>query len=141
MNEKAVWKKLKDLMGAHWHATRHEDIACQGVPDVSYGLCGVQGWIELKYLPSWPKSPRTPVRIPHFTKEQRLWTQLRHVMGCRVWLLLVVGHHPHEEWLLFDAITAARIGTMTRAQMYVEQSRGEVGRPEAEEMVEILKGK
>lgn len=86
-----------------------------GTPDVNY----VDGWIELKWLRSWPE-PNNPVTIRHFTRQQRVWLKRRHMRGGRAWLLLQVGH----EWLLFDGETAADfVGTVTKSKLLEVCSR------------------
>lgn len=80
------------------HAIAVENPALPGTPDVNY----VEGWIELKWAAKWP--PRGgPLRLPHFTSEQRVWHLQRRNAGGVSWVLLQVG----DEWLLFDAVDAA----------------------------------
>ncbi len=71
-----------------------------GTPDVNY----VEGWVELKWLPRWPKgSEEAPVRVKHFTPQQRVWLKRRWRKGGNAYLLLQAG----RDWLLFDGLTAA----------------------------------
>ena len=78
-----------------WDAVAVENPqACPGTPDVNF----VHGWVELKKLPSWPKRATTPVRLPHFTPQQRVWHQRRWKAGGAVWMLLQV----ERDWLLFE---------------------------------------
>ena len=73
---------------------------CQpGIPDVN---C-TRGWIELKWLREWPKNIETPVRLDHYTPQQRVWAVKRRLAGGNVWLLLQC----RQEWLLFDGVIAA----------------------------------
>ena len=74
MSEIALWKMIKDRIAPHagkW--MRVENPCLPGTPDVHYCWEGRTGWLELKEIEDWPARPDTPVRIPHFTKEQRLW--------------------------------------------------------------------
>ena len=82
-----------------------------GIPDVNY----IDGWIELKWLRSWPKRPDPVVKLGHdLMPHQRAWLRRRHRRGGLAWVLLQVG----REWLLFDAITADEvIGKKTRQEM------------------------
>ena len=82
-----------------------------GTPDVNY----THGWIELKYMPKWP--PRGgPLRVRHFTKEQRAWHLRRRRAGGRSFVLLKVGA---TEWLLFDgAVAAVLLGGAERERLY-----------------------
>lgn len=79
-----------------WHACRHEDSATVGVPDVSYGLDGRNGWIELKSVPRWPR--KAPVRIRDLTVHQVRWLEKRGEAGGCCWLLLSVG----RDYILMD---------------------------------------
>lgn len=96
---------LRDL-----HAVAVENLVGAGTPDVNY----VGGWIELKQVKSWPKDIDRPLRVPHFTKEQRLWLKERREMGGNAWVLLQVK----SEWLLIDGGFAADfLGGLTRASL------------------------
>lgn len=101
----AVLKRLKDF-----HAIPVENPVHAGTPDINCSL----GWIELKWLRRWPKSPDDIVRIPHFTPRQRRWLRKRWNTDQRAWLLLQCG----REWLLFDGAYAAQyVGCMTRREL------------------------
>lgn len=102
MIDGGLWGYLRALMRDRWHAQRHEDGSSSGVPDVSYALRGVDGWLELKYLPSWPKRPETMVRIRGFTAAQLRWLEQRgEEGGGRCFVLLKVGMGCSAEYLLF----------------------------------------
>lgn len=66
-----------------------------GTPDVSFA----GGWLELKSLREWPKKPDTPLRIPHYTQQQRIWIYKHHEAGGLVMVLLKVA----DDWVLLDA--------------------------------------
>ncbi len=86
-------------------------VGVNGCPDVNYA----GGWIELKWLRSWPKRPLTNVSISHFTTQQRRWLRNRCNAGGKAYLLLQV----QKEWLLFTGIDAADVvGNVTRAELY-----------------------
>lgn len=70
-----------------------------GTPDINY----IEGWLELKYLPSWPKRAETKVKIRCWTKKQMIWHYLRTSSGGRSFVLLQVG----RDHLLFDGGVAA----------------------------------
>lgn len=100
-----VLKNLKSLDGIPV-----ENSAKPGTQDVNF----VEGWIELKWLRSWPKRADSIVRIPHFTQTQKLRQKFRRAAGGRSWLLLQV----RREWLLFDGVVAAdNVGKKTRRQL------------------------
>lgn len=114
--------------------THHEDALNVGVPDLSYSGGGAHGWIELKWLPAWPKRAATIARIAHYTKEQKHFLLSRGRAGGRCWLLLRVG----KEHLLFDHESAQHIGAepmpgvLSRSQLYYE------GRIDFEQLTRIL---
>lgn len=97
-SEKSTWASLKRIVGDRWHATRIEDRLQSGVPDVSWGARGVQGWIELKYVPKPPVRLGTPFRIG-LRPEQAVWLQQRGRVGNYCWVLARVQN---LQWLLFD---------------------------------------
>jgi len=91
---KKVVKALKPL-----HAIAVENPCLPGTPDVNH----TEGWIELKWLRSWPSKPETPVRLDHYTAPQKIWAYQRRRAGGQCWFLLQCG----REWLLLDGIVAA----------------------------------
>lgn len=81
-----------------------------GTPDLTI----TTGWIELKWLPAWPKvrRPEDPVLIPHYTPQQRIWHIERHRAGGNIWVMLQVGR---QEVLLFTGCFAAEaLGRVNR---------------------------
>lgn len=100
-----VVKALKPL-----DAVSVENSVYAGTPDVNYA----EGWLELKWVRSWPKNRDTPLRVPHFTQQQKLWLTRRWRSGGAAYLLLKVS----RDWLLFDGPTAAKVlGTSTRQEL------------------------
>lgn len=117
MSEKTQWDRVRELLdiGERSDLVRVENSAWPGTPDVSYCLDGVEGWIELKQVEKWPIRPATPLRVEHFTAQQRAWLTRRSVAGGRVWVLLRVG----VEWLLFEGrVAASLLGNVPRAVLY-----------------------
>lgn len=94
------------------HGIAVENGALPGTPDVNY----VEGWIELKWLPKWPRvNPSRPILLTHFTPQQRLFLLSRTRANGKAWLMLKVGR---DEWFLFQgAIAAEHVGRCTRAQL------------------------
>lgn len=97
--EATLWAYVRKGMRGRWHCQRHEDKLCRGIPDVSYAIEGVDGWIELKSLADWPKLDRTPVNVG-ISPEQVAWLETRGDMGngrCFV-LIRVRQEHLLVRW-------------------------------------------
>lgn len=91
-----------------------ENATNPGCPDVE---C-LRGWIELKYAPAWPKRADTPVRIDHYTQQQRNFLRRRWNAGGGAWLLFRVGSRGKVENILFDGLTAHEfVGRVPRAEL------------------------
>jgi hypothetical protein len=130
--EGAMWQATRPLL-AGLDPVRIESPMTEGNPDVNY----VGGWIELKAVRTWPKRPDTPLRIDHYTIEQRAWHQRRRAAGGKVFLLLKVGE---TEWLLFDARTAALdLGHVSRARLYDIAIARWTRKPKKEELQQWLR--
>lgn len=98
MSEKLLSKKVvKSLKGLHPVPVDNPRKA--GTPDVNY----IEGWLELKYLKTWPKRVATKVKVRHWTKQQKIWHYLRSSAGGKCFVLLQVG----GEYLLFEGGTAS----------------------------------
>lgn len=94
---KDVQKNAEELRRlGRWHACRHEDSVTVGVPDMSYGLDGTNGWIEFKSLPDWPI--QSSLKIRDLTAHQVQWLEKRGKAGGACWLLLSVG----KEYVLMN---------------------------------------
>lgn len=105
-----MWEALRPLLKG-LDPVRIESPITPGIPDVNV----TPGWIELKFAERWP--PRGgPLRVDHFTKEQRTFLVRRRRAGGKAWLLLKVGE---SEWLLFDGTVAAvYLGREPRERLY-----------------------
>lgn len=134
MSEKAMWVQLSKLCKGFWDATRHEDMAIKGLPDVSFGYDGKQGWIELKFLKQFPVTEERPVKLTKFTPQQRLFLYNRGRHGGNCWLLLKVenyqvisGRHAGRNlgnvWLLFDWQTVRRMDGSQNTGQLVRMAR------------------
>jgi hypothetical protein len=85
-----------------------ENPAYPGTPDINY----IGGWIECKWLRSWPKRRHTPVPICDYTNKQKVWARRRVKRGGVVWFILQV----QKEWILIEGRKAAmEIGDKTTA--------------------------
>jgi len=130
MSEQGMRKKVVQALKP-LDAISVENSCGPGTPDVNY----VDGWLELKWARTWPKKPETPLRLEHFTRQQRLWLIRRWKAGGRAFVLLKVG----VEWLLFDAPTAAdKLGRSTRAELYEVATQVWTKRLSATKLIEAV---
>ena len=133
--EPLLWHQLSKVMGPFWHAQRHEEASgAKGVPDASFGMFGVNGWIELKTIEGWPKNPNKIVEIKHFTAEQKLWMLMRGRAGGNTWLFLKV----ENDYLLFDHAGSQEVGKLDKAMLLACSNSHWAGMPKASELVRIL---
>lgn len=110
MSESKMWATLRDNIGTHWEAERIENRLNTGTPDVAYSMRKVHGWIELKFMPDSPRRIDKPLKIEHFTPDQRNWLHKHGTRGGHCFILLRVGREPVSEWLMFDHTLAYRVG-------------------------------
>lgn len=87
-----------------------------GTPDVNYA----DGWIELKQVDSWPAREDTPLRIAHYTPEQRTWHLRRSLAGGRIWVLLQVDR---TVILLEGRVASEILGKVTRTELLAAATR------------------
>jgi hypothetical protein len=101
---------LKTLRKAGLDARPVENPVDPGFPDVEY----IGGVLELKSAARWPKRSSTPLRVPHYTQQQRIWHERRAARGGRVHVLIQVG----KEFLLFTgAVASLRLGHLPRTEL------------------------
>jgi len=110
--KKRVMSALDRVPGVPIDYTLHEGTLIEGIPDVSFGAGGRNGWIEAKFIKDWPKKPDTPVRIDHFTGAQRQFLKNRGRAGGRCFVMLGVGST--GEVLLFNWRSIDPIGSVPR---------------------------
>lgn len=83
-------------------------ICLPGTPDMNYGgvYKGVryEGWIELKWEGDWPVRGG-PLRLPHYTPQQKVFARRRRHRGGACYLLLTVA----RDWILLDGAVAATL--------------------------------
>lgn len=98
--ENTLKKYLFEKMGTRWSAQSHEDSLSDGIPDISYGMSGINGWIELKQIERWPVKAETLVKPKHYTPEQVNWLVDRGNKGGHCFVIVKVhchififGHH------------------------------------------------
>lgn len=120
MNESAFWRSilekfLKALKGFKKDFKRIENNVSSGTPDVNYCIEGKEGWIELKHAKEWPKRGG-PLKLRHFSPEQRLWIKTRQKAGGNVYVLLKV----ERDYFLFWDIDG--IGQTLNREQLIKQS-------------------
>jgi hypothetical protein len=142
-----VIKLLKPL-----DAMSVENVCCPGCPDVNYGgacppliqsklfdemnliTSHLEGWIELKWEKEWP-AKGGPLRVPHYTQQQKVWARRRRYRGGACWLLLQVG----ADWILLDGLVAAlSLGEVNREQLIDRAHAYWPQQPTREELIEAL---
>lgn len=134
--EQRMWAQLHKAVGNKWHATRHEDTISKGIPDVSFGAHGKQGWIELKVLDKWPAKPSTIIHLPLFTKEQKAWLTMRGIAGGRCFFLLKVD--TEDTWLLYKHTNVLLIGSWAQQDMLANALAVWQGVPSADSIISRL---
>ena len=85
--EQKFWKYIKNNMIAKWDACRHEDTLSFGIPDISFGINNINGWIELKvcFL-----NNKQGIINTNLTPIQKAWLFKRGTFGGNTWLLIKV---------------------------------------------------
>lgn len=107
MNEATFWAKVRKAFNNRPHARArklHAGMFDEGLPDAIYVVDGVQGLLELKYVPAWPAREATTVPCG-LTVNQREWMADWVAHAGRAHLLLGVA----QEWFLFDVPTSADV--------------------------------
>lgn len=101
---------IEVLTSAGMNPQAVENSVGPGTPDVNY----VQGWLELKQVPKWPERPESPLRIEHFTPQQRIWLRNRCRFGGLAFVLVRID----RDWLLMWGATAAEmLGYVKKAEL------------------------
>lgn len=85
---------------------RVENPLLPGTPDVECSL----GWIELKQAPKWPGG-NGPLKLKHFSADQKVWLNRRHKHNGRAWVLL----HVQGDFLLIRGdVASSMLGRVGR---------------------------
>lgn len=120
-SEASLWNTLRKNMKDRWKATRVENPAAPGTPDVYYTLTDTiwghpMGWLELKHAHSWPKRESTILSVDHFTPQQRMFIRIHGKIGANVKLLIQV----ERDYLLFNWENSLLVGNLTKKEMFKE---------------------
>lgn len=93
MSEANLWDAMRNAIGHRGHFSRVEFNPTEGHPDVSYCIKGIEGHIELKYLPRAPAKITTSVFTDHhgLRPSQIAWIHTRVKHGGRVAIVGQVG--------------------------------------------------
>lgn len=94
MSEAGLWNYIRDhVPGPDW--VRVENSVGPGTPDVNYSYDGSEGWIELKWVAQFPKSPRVCVfgNRRGLRPAQKVWIRRRTLKKGSVWIVAGVGRH------------------------------------------------
>jgi hypothetical protein len=109
-SERSFWRTLQKNGKPYWEAERVENPVGPGTPDVYYTINsnGKMGWMELKYVVSFPKRLTTPLKIDHFTPQQRAFIRRHGSIGAQVHLFIQVG----REYFLLEWQDALKVGEL-----------------------------
>ena len=92
------------------HAIAVENPVLPGTPDVNF----VEGWLELKWIRNWPVGEDTPVKVDHYTPQQKVFMRKRHERGGNVGLLIQCK----REWFFFRYPDALKVGELTKTELF-----------------------
>ena len=85
MSEKNFWVLLRSRLDLKMY--RVENRVMKGMPDVHYIKNGKSGWVEIKYLPIWPRN-----RISSGLKQnQYFWLKEYDENKGKGWILIRIG--------------------------------------------------
>lgn len=116
LSERALWTNTRKHLAPYGRLLRIESgLTEQGIPDVIYCIRGHTGWLELKFVKTWPLRESTPLRVDHLTLEQVLFAETWSAAGGTVHTLIQV----ERSYFLLDAPMTRRLQerAVTRLQM------------------------
>ena len=82
--------------------------------ELNFLIDGNEGWLELKYMPEYPKKDYTEIKVPHFTKEQKLWHDARYKNKGRTMVLIQVD----SDYFIFKKERINLLGSLTKKSMF-----------------------
>ena len=93
---------------------RIENLVVDGMPDISYCIKGVDGWIEMK-SPAAPKRKTTPVlKSQHkLLQSQKNWFKRQYNAGGIAYILICM----RSRWILMDGAYADKVNDMTMIEL------------------------
>jgi hypothetical protein len=146
MNEATVWRSLNAALKPYGVLERREDRLQAGVPDVIYALrpCralgadAIEGQIELKYLPEWPKRSTTHVRFRRHTRDQSEYARRWWAEGGRCWLFARIGRN---HYVLIPGAYADHVRKgLTRHELELTATVNHIGKFPTELLLKVLTG-
>lgn len=103
--ENSFKKYLIKIMGSSWDVQSHEDKFSLGIPDLSFGANGKNGWIELKQIKGYPANPETLMKPEHYTASQVNWIKRRGKKATNCFVLVKVA----DDYYLFHWVYAKHV--------------------------------
>lgn len=106
---------LVTKMGTRWDVQSHEDKHTAGIPDLSFGINGRSGWIELKQIEKYGADDRAIIKPQKYTPLQVNWMskRIRHAGVCCFIFVKV-----ENDYYLFDGTFAKDIASGRTAPWY-----------------------
>jgi hypothetical protein len=136
MSEKSFWVLLRNSM-KHMKMYRVENRVMQGMPDVHYIKDGKTGWIELKYLPEWPKK-RMSIGL---RKTQSFWLKQYDEQKGKCWVMLRIGR---DYIALIDGKDAPQLYDMPSKKDFRSivrwSKKGNMKQSDWDELVDVVTG-
>lgn len=130
MSEKDVNRTVSRLLKPLDPHRVENALTDMGMPDINIST----GWVENKYVRSYPARETTPVRIEHYTDHQRNWADRRTRAGGKVWLVLKVA----RDWYVFDYPNSLQVGNLTKAELQEKALAWFKHEPPAAEFLKIF---
>ena len=114
--ENSFKKYLIGKMGTRWDVQSHEDKYSLGIPDLSFAIGGVSGWIELKQIERYKTLTMKPSK---FTAPQINWLNRRNRFGGGCFVFVKV----ESDYYLFTADKARDIAEGQTHSWYIDNCR------------------
>lgn len=113
--EANLWARLRtNMVGKYWcEATRHEDKFQRGIADISFCQNGIGGWMELKHVSDYPARDKTPIRMPHYSIDQKEFLEKKGKCMGNTWLFIQIA----GDFFLYDHVAAQDLPDKTKTEM------------------------
>lgn len=134
MNEAGFKRKIKKNCTELIIRNIESPTTMSGLSDCTYSGRNIRGWYEAKLLKSFPKRPTTPVRIPHFTNEQRAFIYIEGRQAGYSFLVVQVA----KDVFIFDHHKQKKVGFMTKEDMIKNAHRYYKGKVDWKDFTDAL---